>query len=66
MRRRRLKRRMLLGGVIFALLLIYLAISVVRVGAAARGLMTRKARPAGLSLRSAPSSTTSAAARSAP
>ena len=48
LRRRRLKRRLLFGGVILALLLIYLAVSVVRVGAAARDLMTRKARPAGL------------------
>ena len=48
LRRRQLKRRLLFGGVILGLLLIYLAISVVRVGAAARDLMTRKARPAGL------------------
>jgi hypothetical protein len=33
---------------ILALVLVYVAISVVRVGAAARDLMTRKARPAGL------------------
>jgi hypothetical protein len=48
MRRRRLKRRLLIGGVLFALALVYLTISVVRLGAAARDLMTRKARPASL------------------
>jgi predicted nucleic acid-binding Zn ribbon protein len=48
LRRRRLKRRLLFGGLILALVLVYVAISVVRVGAAARDLMTRKARPAGL------------------
>ena len=48
MRRRRLKRRLLIGGVLFALALVYLAIGAVRIGVAARDLMTRKARPAGL------------------
>jgi hypothetical protein len=49
MRRRRLKRRLLIGGVILALALVYLAIGVVRIGVAVRDLMTRKARPASLS-----------------
>jgi hypothetical protein len=48
MRRRRLKRRLFWTSVIFALLLIYVALSVVRLGIAARDLVTRKARLAGL------------------
>ena len=48
MRRRRLKRRLFWTGVVFALLVIYVALSVVRLGMATRDLITRKARPAGL------------------
>jgi cell division protein FtsB len=48
MSRRRLKRRLFWTGVILALLLIYVGASVVRVAAASRDLLTRKARLAGL------------------
>jgi hypothetical protein len=48
MRRRRIKRRLLFGAVILALVLVYVAIGVARLGAAARDSLTRKARPAGL------------------
>ncbi len=48
MRRRTLKRRLFWTGVILALLVIYVALSVIRLGLAARDLVTRKARPAGL------------------
>lgn len=49
MRWRRLKRRLFWTSVVLALLVIYVALSVVRLGIATRALLTRKARPAGLS-----------------
>jgi hypothetical protein len=45
MRRRRLRRGLFWTGVI---LVLDLAVTVARLGVAARDLMTRKARPAGL------------------
>ncbi len=47
MRRHRLKRKLFWAGIVLALLLIYLASAVVRVGVLARDLVMRKAPPRG-------------------
>ncbi|MBA2642929.1 MAG: hypothetical protein H0U82_08390 [Actinobacteria bacterium] len=49
MRRRRLKWKLFWAGIVLALLLIYLAGSVVRLGVLARDLVMREARATGLS-----------------